>query len=643
MTWQRRARLVIVLVAVACLVAVAVALRPRPAARAETPVSRTDPNAVVESAGGHTFRVNREHEEIRIEYQKLLSYANGSSRLIGVKVTTERAGGRTFTITGNEGEVGDKESNVTVSGNVLVRASDGLEVRADRAVYTESDGRVRAAGPVRFARGRMSGTGNGCTYDKNQNVLTLADGAIIDFTPDASGAGGMHLEADSLEYQRNEKVIRFDRALKATRGGERVEADAAVAHLSADEQRLERLELRGNSRITPSNPAPGAPQFLGGRDIDVKYASDGQAIEHARIAGDALLRLAGQNGQPSRDITAATIDIGMAADGATPVALEARDNVRLILPADAQTAARTITARTLDSSGAAPRGLTSARFAGNVLFAEQGSGVDRTARSSVLDVAVANGFGTIDEARFGQGVRFVDGDMTATALNARYVPASGALDLAGTDPSSAAPRVVNPQITVEASRISIILAGPIVKAAGRVKSVLQPRSGATPSAAARDSAARTRIPSMLKQDQPVNVTADEMTYDGGVTQATYRGNAQLWQGETTIKAAAIAIDSKSGNLDADGPVTTTAVLLRQARDGSKERVASTGQAKTFKYEDEARRATYLGDAHLSGPQGDTTAPRIELYLTDEGDRHTPHLPKRRRKLRRDRHAGLRGR
>ena len=32
-----------------------------------------------------------------------------------------------------------------------------------------------------------------------------------------------------------------------------------------------------------------------------------------------------------------------------------------------------------------------------------------------------------------------------------------------------------------------------------------------------------------------------------------------------------------------------------------------------------RRLTYTGDAHMSGPQGDMTAAKIELYLKPSGD------------------------
>jgi len=54
--------------------------------------------------------------------------------------------------------------------------------------------------------------------------------------------------------------------------------------------------------------------------------------------------------------------------------------------------------------------------------------------------------------------------------------------------------------------------------------------------------------------------------------------------------------------------------------GGTERVNSVGTAsKQFTYTDAERRATYIGDAHLTGPQGDMTSPKIELYLKESGD------------------------
>jgi lipopolysaccharide transport protein LptA len=169
---------------------------------------------------------------------------------------------------------------------------------------------------------------------------------------------------------------------------------------------------------------------------------------------------------------------------------------------------------------------------------------------------------------------------------------------------------------VDAARMDVTLEGPIVKAVGAAKSILQPPK---PPAPGQKKPSDVRMPSMLKQDQPVNVTADSLDYDGVKSHAVYTGNAQLWQGETVIKAPSLVIDSEKGNLEASGPVATVTILRQDGKDGAKERVRSIGTAKSFKYEDADRRATYTGEAHMSGPQGDMTAEKIELYLKPSGD------------------------
>src|SRR5207244_6005744 len=95
--------------------------------------------------------------------------------------------------------------------------------------------------------------------------------------------------------------------------------------------------------------------------------------------------------------------------------------------------------------------------------------------------------------------------------------------------------------------------------------------------------------------------------------------AKLWQGETSIQGQTILLDSKAGDLVATGPVTTTAMLEQTDKTKKKEKIRSVGKAQDFKYEESTRRATYTGSAHLSGPQGDLTAEKIELYLKPSGD------------------------
>ena len=73
MRWQKTTRVVIAVAAVAFAIGVALTMKKRTVPPLETPLTRTDPQAVLESAGGMTFRVNKEREEVRIHYDKLLT------------------------------------------------------------------------------------------------------------------------------------------------------------------------------------------------------------------------------------------------------------------------------------------------------------------------------------------------------------------------------------------------------------------------------------------------------------------------------------------------------------------------------------------------------------------------------------------
>lgn len=610
--WQKVARIAMVLVALGCVVLVAATLGRRTPPSVAEPVATTDPKALVESAGGVSVRLNRDKEQIRLEYDNVLTYADGSTKLIKVRVTTERDG-RTFVMEGDEGKVGERDTTIELFGRIHVTASDGLVVTTDRATYLEAEGIARAPGHVDFARGRMKGSGVGFNYDKNQDILTILDQAVVHVAPDAKGLGAMDVASGGLEFRRNERTLRFDRSMKGSREREILEADTAVAHLTADEEHLEAVELRGQSRITVAKPTTGGLQAMRGRDIDLKYGAGGGAIQHALIAGDAVIQLAGESERPGREISAATIDVSIGSDGATPTALTARDNVKVSLPGGENGVSRTITARSLESAGD-DQGLKTAHFTDKVEFVERGASLARTARSNILDVTLEQGFTSIEDAKFAQGVRFVDGGLTATAAAARYVLKTGVVELTGKEPGSPTPHVVNDRIAVDATALDLTLDGPIVKAKGSVKSVLQP--GKRSPDQQKD---EIRVPAMLKPDQPVNVTADALDYDGVESRATYSGSALLWQGDTSIKAASLTIDSRKGDMTAAGPVLTVASLQQDGKEGGKERVRTRGSASEFRYDDAERRAVYTGDAHLTGPQGDLTGARIELFLKPSGD------------------------
>src|SRR5471032_2213210 len=159
---------------------------------------------------------------------------------------------------------------------------------------------------------------------------------------------------------------------------------------------------------------------MSGGQINLKYAADGESLEHALVAGAASIQIAGEPGKQGRQIVANTIDIALAPDGTTPIALLGREAVQLTFPPEAGTAGRTIRAATLDAKGEPAKGLTRAAFSGDVQYRERGGSADRSVNSGSLDVGLKPGMSAIEDARFVHAVRFEEGKMAALSAAAHY-------------------------------------------------------------------------------------------------------------------------------------------------------------------------------------------------------------------------------
>jgi LPS export ABC transporter protein LptC len=605
----RRARLFVALFAIVFVVFVAFAFRNRPAAPdAVSPPARLDPDAVVESTGGTSRRFTGEREDVQIHYEHQFTYADGTSRLEGVTIVSTREG-RVYTVTANEAQLGKEESSVTLTGHVHIVSDDGLAADTEHATYTDESGVVNGQGPVSFSRGRLDGNGVGMTYDTKKDVLTILSDAMIDVAPADDGAGAIDVVAGRMAFPRASHQIQLERGVTMHRDGREIVADQATAYLTDDEERMTRLELRGGSRVTTEAPQAGALQVLSGRDIDLKYAENGASLEHAHVDGDGAMQFAGDAGRAGRRIAAAVLDVALGPDGSTLVGLRGREAVRLTFPQDGATPARSVNADQLDGDGAPDRGLTRARFTGRVAYRERRES-ERVVTAGALDASLAPATGEIEDASFRQAVHMTDGDLEAFAAAARYRVGDGVVELTGTEPAHPVPNVQNAQIDVRATRVDVTLDGPVLHAAGDVKSAIK---------SAKDGDGGTKVPAMLHGDEPITVTADELRYDGTRSEAVYTGRAWLWQGETSVKGDTITLDGDSGDLAASGTVTTTTVLDEKAEDGTTSKTTTVATAKDFAYADGPRRATYTGAAHLSGPGRDMTADKVELFLNEAGD------------------------
>jgi LPS export ABC transporter protein LptC/lipopolysaccharide transport protein LptA len=633
--WAQRARWIVAFVGVTFAVVVFFALRQRARPTETGVVTPSDPGAEVEITGATSSRWSGANENFTVKAERQLSYPDGRLKLEGVTVyVDDRDGRRKFVATGDEGEAGPKQEFVNLKRNVTLVSSDGLKVGTAEASYASGEGIVRAPGPVTFSRGRMTGRGIGMTYDRNRDVLWILDQAEISMAPDEKGAGQLAATAGKAGLARREKYLRFEQDVRIHRDNRRIQADTTVGYLSDDESRLTGLELRGRSSIDTEAAPAGTLRSMRARDINVKYSEDGERIEHALLAGGGSIEIAGEGQKPGRRVAGELLDIGLNADGTTVTSLVGRQNVRLDFPADGTVPARSVTALALDGAAGSDGTLTGARLTDNVEYRELVGTppVPRIVRARALDLKFTSGMAGITDARFTGNVRLEEGDLRATAATATYRVDRGVIDLAGD--STAPPNVTDARMRVDARGIVLTVDGPKIVAKQDVRSELRPDSrGSGPeSAGGRAGAARgqtpppqaaggakaadqMRVPGFLAEDQPVNVTADALDYDGATSRAVYTGKSRLWQGESVVQGDRITVDSKSGNLKAEGSVRST-LMLQQTDTETKEvkKVATIATARVLDYDDQARRATYTTDARLNGPQGDLVARKIELYL-----------------------------
>jgi lipopolysaccharide export system protein LptA len=436
----------------------------------------------------------------------------------------------------------------------------------------------------------------------------------------------VHVTSQAAGMARKEHYMRFTGGVHFDGEGHITETDEAMVALTDDNEKVQRMELRGNSKIT-GKPGQSGPQSMCARDMDVGYAADGRTLQTAHLVENASIDLPGEAGKKPKQISAKGIDVAMAPDGATVTNLSANEAVQLDIPPDGDIPQRRIRAAALIASGAPPGGITNATFVGEpVEFRESRAAkgkltaIDRAAKSQKLEVKTKPGFGDLESADFHTSAHFTDGpDTTADAPLAVYSLVNDTLDLTpNTGDSGMGPHVTNGRIAVDARNIQMGLTSQQMKADTNVRSrmIQQSKDGK------KDD--QVKVPSMLKPDKPVNVKSNRLEYDGDKSIAVYSGNAQLWQDDTDIKADTIVLEDKTGNLHATTNVKTVMTLEESSDKPAKDNPPksppqpTTTTATDLVYDDGEHRATYTGNPYMKGPDGEVNADKIVLFLAQQG-------------------------
>jgi lipopolysaccharide export system protein LptA len=598
MSWQRQARWAVALIGVGTAVALFVYTRPRQAPPpAPKPPSTTDPAATSQSSGGVNIRyvgTNMTTERYRLEHQGQKSFADGHIEWEKVHVIFHDDGTEVWADMAS-GKPAPKETQAPASldlKKVRLKTGEGAAVEGESATYDDTSGLWNMPGPVTFSRGRMSGTGEGATFERDAGVFRLLAKAHVIMATDAANPDPVDAQSDTLVFNRATKAMQLDANARITRSAEAMTANRATLYLSEDEQWFRLIELRGQSRVEPLPGKKSDTPVMRADDIDLAFYEGTQVLEHGLLTRQANLTIV--NAEGGREVSGETVSFDTAHNGSTLTRLSADRNVEVKTPASATGPSRQINAAQLSGTGDEKNGLTKAVFTGGVTFVETTRAAggraasSRTGRSQTLTLMLKGQLDAIDEALFERDAVFTDGQVEGRADVGRYFESPAKLVLQpDTKGARRAPHVTHGSNTVDAAdRIEVILDTDDLFAFGDVK---------TKTVSSSSAGAKPRAASLFNGTDPVYGFASEFRYTDAKGEGVYLGSpkaqAEVRQGDSSVKADSIKIVDETQDLSALGKVQST-FLLTDAASKTETRYELTGD--TMDYKDSERAAIYTG-------------------------------------------------
>jgi lipopolysaccharide export system protein LptA/lipopolysaccharide export system protein LptC len=639
MSWQKPARIGVAIVGLASAAAVYFMMGERRVSQPPPPVQSRSPNATLEIIDCVLKNFPGTDKNFEVDCDRLIINSDGTKSLTGdpLVITVHKAGNRTFKVIGRQAKVSKDETQLEVIGDpVRLEDSDGFWLETDRATVNRLYSISHVEGAATFGKGRMTGSGVGFTYDDKREVLVIAQKVSVR-TVDEKGKLVMQLASSSGMLDRLQHFLTLDTNVHVIRDEQIIDTNYGTARLAANNEVVTAIELYGNSRVT------GGPSIetMGARDITLDYTDDGKVLEATKLIGGATVATKGKTGQSGQRFAGETIDVALAADG-TLTSVVGRDNVRLELPAAADTPPRIITAQTLDGTGQAGKGLTEMTFTTDVYFEErplrgkgpaaEKQGGMRTARSQRLVAALADD--AVSAAAFSGDVTFEEDGLKACAANADYRPEKGALTLTGAT-KAGAPMAAEERVAIEGPTINVALDTRKMTANGGVTTFMNSPAAQRCRPARprpREQQGANQVPRLLKSDAPMTVVAESLEYDSEKGYAEYLASssvrATLRQEGTLLSAERLILDQTKGDLTATGKAVSKLLLDNETTDG---------RAHEIRYVDSLRQLTFLSDPKVRNDDAslisDSTVRAGNILITLHATENKPQSMKAARNVR----------
>lgn len=614
MSWQRRARAGLAVAGLAAAAAVFLIARDRPE---PAPVSLEPSDRLAVKEGGTTtsLRLSGAFEDVRISADSWKEYEDGSVFYTNARIEFPRDG-----VTVRAGEMlargreagAETPAELELNGDVEVLTGDGLELRTDSAVYQAATGLVTMPDAVELVKGRLTATGVGGVYERQQELFRILDQARLVVAPAAEDGEAADATSRTMTMAQAEQFVRLEGDARIVRPSETMTSQVATIYFTGEQEDIRQLDLRGGAAVVPAEGAENPPPEMRGEDISMSFRPEQHTLRQATLTGGASLALRDAAGV--RTIEGASIDVRTGEDGRALIGLDARDDVVVRLPAADGRPARTIRAPALSATGADGQGLQAARFTGGVEFEEDAAGGDtaRIGRSRVLVLQLDGGFESIGDAEFLEQARFDAGELTAAADRAVYRAAADVLELYPAGAPGTLPHAESGRLSIDARAMTLGLTDETVTASGDVRTLMRP-----------DPANADRPSALFSPDSPVVGSASAFEYSAATERAVYTGTqrapARLLQDDNEVAGLTITVDEAAGDMTASGDVLSVFAIAPP-----EDAAADAGptlyriRADALDYREAERLATYTGaPVTLRSGEAESEAAVVRLTVAED--------------------------
>jgi len=622
MRWQTVVRLVIAGLGLAVAALVYTQWSTRPAEEAlSTDAPLSDPTAIsVSDDGVFELLTANGTPAMSIQYTEKKEFSDGRMEFTGVSATFVRAGVRqtmqadTAVTSGKMGPTGLQPTQVDFSGHVKLSSEDGFLVEADEdATFYNDEQKTVIPGPMRFTRGRLSGSGVGAELFMDRSVLWINSQATLTVAPEVAGGVPVDATATRIGLADADHFMVLEGEAVMQHQGKRLSSDHARVSFTPVGNIVQYIEMRGRSAVRTTGGTGG--RALTATNINLAFAPDTGLLTQATLAESAVATL--RDGGRDTRISGSTMELFVGPDGDTLTRLDATDPVEVQLPRESnQRPQTTIRAQTLLAEGADGKGLQRALFSGAVRYeevrpAQQGKAAGtRTATAGTLLLGLKGDLGQVESARFTENFRVTDGPLTAGAAEGVYNSGAETLLLRGAAGASR-PRATTTDMDVVADEIDTDLARDAFDARGRVESALTP---------ATTKAATTKTDTgggLFQHGTEVTGVSNRLQYSRTTGRAVYDGAVFLVQRDSRLGAEQVVVEDATGNLTATGKVSSRFALESASGRGAAPAKPTDVRADELVYTDAARTAVYSGAAQLDTATGEQiTAARITLTLAE---------------------------